>query len=443
MKTFYRFLTAGICVVLVSLFSGCTSSNSAVCSSAFSGIRQIGVTSLNVWLYGSALDSECNLYITGFVNADLNGETKTGDSDMFVVKYDKAGDLQWTRLLGAASQVVYGYSVATGPQGAVYVTGLTTGALADQSMTGTQDLFVAKYNTDGDRLWVRMSGVVSNDTFGYDLATDVEGNLFVTGQTWGDLDGNTRIGSEDGFLMKYDADGNKAWTQTLGAASAFTNPGGVRAGASGAVYIAGYTSGSLPTASLTGTMDAFVAKYDTDGNVTWIKQLGLSGSATNARSLAVDVNENIFLAGVTDGAFEGTLTGTQDLFIAKYDASGTVAWTHQLGASGSGILMDFNSAGVDAEGNVYVGACTSQGIDGNSLVGTLDLFITKYSSAGVKQWTRETGATGHPSRVLSLPVSLDGNVFATGITDGGMPGQTLIGDSDSYIVPFDKDGNQL
>jgi hypothetical protein len=89
------------------------------------------------------------VYVAGPALGGLDGNTLTGTQDFFVTKYDSIGVKQYTRQLGVAGQDTYGFSVATDAKGNVYVAGETTGGLDLNSLTGTRDFFVTKYNSSG------------------------------------------------------------------------------------------------------------------------------------------------------------------------------------------------------------------------------------------------------------------------------------------------------
>ena len=74
--------------------------------------------------------------------------------------------------------------------------------------------------------------------------------------------------------------------------------------------------------------------------------------------------------------------GGIDLFVVKYNSSGTKQWTKQLGTSSNDSA---NGVATDSSGNVYVGGVTDGGLDGNSSAGSYDLFVVKYNSSGTKQ----------------------------------------------------------
>ena len=112
---------------------------------------------------------------------------------------------------------------------------------------------------------------------------------------------------------------------------------------------------------------------------TWTT--GTTGANTSASGVAVDALDNVYIAGVTTGGLDGTVTGNYDLFLKKYDSSGSVQWTRQLGAAGA--TVSARSVAVDSLGNIYItGSTTGFRLDGSSLTGTYDYFVTKYDSTG-------------------------------------------------------------
>jgi hypothetical protein len=118
----------------------------------------------------------------------------------------------------------------------------------------------------------------------------------------------------------------------------------------------------------------------------WIgtKQLGVAGALTYGQSVATDASGNVYVTGYTDRGLDGnTLTGLPDVFVTKYDSSGNVQYTKQMGVAGKASYGQ--SVATDASGNVFVAGYTYGGLDGNTLTGTTDSFVTKYSNSGVKQ----------------------------------------------------------
>lgn len=128
----------------------------------------------------------------------------------------------------------------------------------------------------------------------------------------------------------------------------------------------------------------FMTKYDPAGNKVRTKQLGVAGKMTEANSVVVNANGTVYVAGSTYGGLDGnSLTGIQDSFITTYDASGNKIRTKQLGITGKYTVA--KGGAVDGNGSTYIAGSTTGGLDGNTLAGTQDFFITKYDAAGVKQ----------------------------------------------------------
>src|SRR5690606_29468006 len=116
----------------------------------------------------------------------------------------------------------------------------------------------------------RQFGTDSTD-FGQGVAIDGSGNVFIVGYTQGDLAASNTAG-DAAFIRKYDPNGTEVWTKQVGTSTG-TRAFAVAADGSGNSYVAGFTAGVLD-GSNAGAVDAFVSKYDTDGEVTWTRQWG-------------------------------------------------------------------------------------------------------------------------------------------------------------------------
>ena len=173
--------------------------------------------SSNDYAYGVATDSSGNVYVAGGTNGGLDGNTSAGNTDLFVVKYNSSGTKQWTKQLGSSSDD-YANGIVTDSSGSVYVTGTTYGGLDGNTSAGNADLFVVKYNSGGTKQWTKQLGTPSTDTAN-GVTTDSSGNVYVAGGTYGGLDGNSGSGGNDFFVVKYNSSGTKQWTKQLGSSS--------------------------------------------------------------------------------------------------------------------------------------------------------------------------------------------------------------------------------
>ena len=154
-------------------------------------------------------DTANNVYVTGSTEGNLDGQILNGTEDMFITKYDPDGTKLWTRLLGVAGAGTSGEAIASDTANNVYVTGRTYGNLDGQTLTGTQDMFTTKYAPDGTRLWTRLLGIVGKDTYGYFFYDTVTvNNVQAIGFSNGKFVKPSR-GLYEMFLVKYASDGTK------------------------------------------------------------------------------------------------------------------------------------------------------------------------------------------------------------------------------------------
>ena len=240
-----------------------------------------------------------------------------------------------------------------------------------------------------------------------------------------DAAGNTQVSEDKTFTVELS-------TQHIGTADASTRGEAVCHDGLGNMYIAGHTSGALDGNVLTGVQDFFISKFDSVGNKQWTKQMGVAAKYTGAYGIACDSTGNVYVTGLTSGAFDGNvLTGVSDFFISKFDSAGNKQWIKQMGSAGS--LIFANGIACDSTGNVYVTGYTKGALDGNVLTGVSDFFISKFDSAGNKQWIKQMGVAAKNSSALDIACDSTGNVYVTGSTSGAFDGNVLTGRSDFFI----------
>lgn len=388
--------------------------------------QQIGTAAAD---YGEsiAVDHAGNVFISGYTWGDLDGNLSSGKADAFLTKYDSSGTKLWTRQLGTSHSDL-SYSVAVDSGGNAYISGYTTGEIDGQVNAGGEDAFLTKYDATGAKLWTRQLGSAAFET-SYSVAVDGAGSAYISGYTTGDLDGHTSAGGVDAFLTKYDASGTRLWTQQIGTA-VYETSYSVAVDGAGNAFISGLTTGDLDGNTSAGGGDAFLTKYDALGTKLWTQQLGTAG-ADYSWSVAVDGAGNAYISGTTESGLDGnTHAGSVDAFVAKYDSAGTKLWTEQIGTT----LSDLSySVTVDSSGNAYISGYTWGDLDGNVSAGGIDAFLTKYDTTGTKLWTQQIG-TADEDRSYAVAVDWLGNAYLTGSTMGSFAGHTNAGDADAFLV---------
>ena len=163
-------------------------------------------------------------------------------------------------------------------------------------------------------------------TSSYDYDTGVSlyssDNFNVSGQSDGGLDGNINSWSDDIFLVKYNSSGTKQWTKKLGI---FDNESGVSmtVDSSDNIYVTGYTKEVYDRNSNSENNDIFLMKYNSSGTKQWTKQLG-SSSSDFAGDVTVDSSDNIYVTGFTNRSLEENFNqeSYSDIFLAKYNSDG-------------------------------------------------------------------------------------------------------------------------
>jgi len=331
--------------------------------------------------HGIAVGADGALYVTGYIDSD-----SAGGYEVLVAKYSATGALDWKKTLGGTSYD-YGQGITVGADGAVYVTGQTY-----SSSAGGDDVLVAKYSATGALDWKKTLAGNGSDV-GHGIAVGADGGVYVSGYTR-----SAGAVVDEVLVAKYNADGALDWKKTLGE-NGDDYGQSIAIGADGAVYVTGYTA----SAGGAGGNDLLVAKYSATGALAWTKTLGGAG-ADIGYGIAVGADGAIYVTGYTASAG----VGNADFLVAKYSATGTLAWTKTLGETGSDVGQ---SIAVGADGAVYVsGRTNSAGAVGN------DFLVARYNADGSLAWTKTLGGTS-ADYGRGIAVGADGAIYVTGYTN--------------------------
>ncbi|MBW6514231.1 MAG: SBBP repeat-containing protein [Candidatus Syntrophosphaera sp.] len=295
--------------------------------------------------YGITHDSNGNCYLTGFFmgTADFGSLSlvSSGYRDVFVAKLDTSGEWIWAESAGGPNDET-GYGIATDGGGNCFVTGgfADTAQFGSISLTAngsTGDIFVAGLNAGGNWIWANRAGESGSPDvygdYGYGIASDSNGNCYVTGIFYGPADfGNTNLtggGSGSIFAAKLGAAGN--WLWATDAVGNYSGDGfGICVDDNGNSFVTGGFGGTAEfgATNLThyGSIDIFVAKLSAGGNWIWAVQAGGSSSEW-AQAIALDNAGNSFVTGhfwntADFGSTEVTSSGEGDIFIAKLSPGG-------------------------------------------------------------------------------------------------------------------------
>jgi hypothetical protein len=349
-----------------------------------------GITSAQ----GTVVDAKGNIYVLGNATGNFGNQLNQGTQDVYLTKYDSAGNVVFQNLLGSAGNAS-GYGLALDPSGGVVVTGSSTAALTTTSITnGNNDAFVARYDASGNQTWIKQIQTLASNQSNA-VSVDASGNIYIGGSVSGGVIGAGQVsqGKGDAFLAKYDskgkllaetqfgtngadsvaatataADGSlyvastqnghailakyaggdittpPTWTQDLGDLAAGGSIGGLTV-ANGKVYLSGSTSngnltggGASIAAPASGGIDAFVFSATDNGasvSSDKITYIGTSGT-DSAGDVTVAADGTIYVTGSTTGTFAGaqrTVPNVNNAFAAALDSNGAVQWTKQYGGA--------------------------------------------------------------------------------------------------------------
>ncbi len=364
-----------------------------------------------------ALDSEGYAYVVGTSAGDLEGVVNQGTPDAYLRKYDAAGELVWSRLLGSTTDAA-GFSVAVDANDDVIITGQTADKLSDLAYGGNLDTFVSKFDSDGREQWTRQAQPYADDA-GLSVTTDASGNVFIAGYANSALSSSvTHAGGSDATLVKLDTDGNKVWEKQFGGAgNDFARA--VLADDAGNVYVAAESDGR-----------AVLRKYeDSDASQTpiWETDLGAFTGDDMLSGLAFGSDGSVYLSGSTsNAALAGSVVqahnGGQDGFVTNVGTDGTVNWTSYVGSSGDDAAFGLavrTDTGVD---EIYLTGNTTAGFNGNTPIADADGFVARLDETGTTQWVEQmTGAFSQRGTGVAFDPTGTDVVSMLGLPKGPIP----------------------
>ena len=373
------------------------------------------------------VDNQGNLYMVGATFGVLPGQVSLGNFDVYLRKYSSAGDELWTRQFGT-HDLDEAFGVDVDSAGNVFVVGHSSSTRSTQATLGTRDAFVYKFDAEGNELWVRKFGTVESDG-AFDVVADRIGNLYVVGDINGTIPGQTSNGKGDAFLRKYDGDGNEVWTRQFGSRER-DEAYGVEVDGAGNVYVVGTTFDALPDQANLGWSDAYLRKYDSEGNDLWTHQFGTL-RADEAFGVKIDGKGDLYVVGATHGTFSGqTESGIGDAYVRKYDNDGAKIWTRQFGTIGFERAWD---VAISDSGNLYLVGMTGSALPGETYLGAGDAFVRGYDSKGNELWTLQFGSAEFEG-ARDVTTNGSGILYMVGGTEGALYGQTNLGESDAFLM---------
>lgn len=389
---------------------------------------------------GMGSDAAGNTYTSGYVYERIQfGSLPRLHGTMFLVKHDPQGKPVWSY---GADCMPYGF--ASDSVGNSYVTGffMDTLTLGNNTLIcqGKKDIFVAKFDSAGNVVWANRAGGIGNHPLmppmppiiedeGYSLGIDVAGNCYVGGMV---IASDTAAAMFDtisvfppvstlrpthfNVLAKYNTAGQIQWVKTINSSQWLSKVMAVSK--HGQCFMSGMFNNTInyngTSLASQGDSDICLASFDSSGNLSWVKSFGGS-DMDYGDAIAVDKRGNVFLTGAFStsanfGSFTLVKSGSPSaLFVAKLDNAGNVLWASQatgLGSSGDSKIT------LDAAGNSYVCA----GFSGTVVIGsqtftssgaTTDVLVSKWDTTGNPVWAiaAQGGGYDYPQGIALDPAT--------------------------------------
>lgn len=362
-----------------------------------------------------ATDLNANIYVCGFFNSStitFGAITLTNPDPglygkIYLVKYDKSGNVLWVKTSSNTTLSNAMYALATDKSGNVYATGhfqdssISFGnKTINNSSSPNQDVFLVKFDATGDALWAKSIGGNGHDV-GLSVATDFNENVFVTGNfksskiSLGNLEFKNSNSNSNIFLVKYDKSGNLLWGKSAGndgqenAMSVATNKNG-DAFICGSFASSAISFGNLQLSnSNTAYLKCYVTKYDVNGIELWTKTNTEAIDNNSFNNVCVDNEDNAYLTGSFRCSvikFDTTAlytinTTNKDVFILKLNKSGDVVWARNFGGTSDD---EITTGTLDSKNNLYItGGFSSSSLIfdsvklSNQYVGTPNMYVAK------------------------------------------------------------------
>jgi PKD repeat protein len=367
-----------------------------------------GLINNNVYIVGSTASSS-NIFYNGFSN-NIYGQS----GEAFLAKFDEHGKRLWATYYGGVS-IDVATDVDVDLADNIYMAGYTnsTDSIAyngfQNSNAGGNDALLVKFNPAGLRIWATYYGGTGSDN-SIGVCASLQ-NVYITGittSTSGVATSGSYSSNQDTYVAQFDTGGNRVAGVYYGG-TGYDGPFSMHMDNAGDVYVSGqtystsaiYYKGYLSTYQ--GKGDAFLAKFNPALALLWSTYYGGSEMEYGI-DVTTDSLNNVFLAGqtsstygvATSSAFQTFLNGTQDGFLAKFNASGTRVWGTYFGG---GDMDDCMGVAVNQANDIYITGKTHSktGVEYNginkTLKGNTDIYVAKFNSGGSRIWGTYFGDT--------------------------------------------------
>jgi len=339
---------------------------------------------------------------------------------LFLRKFNDSGEekwkINWNSSLPGSD---YGRKISIDLEGNIYITGYTEGNFGENINKGEKDIFLTKVNFDGSIEWTKQWGTRWNN-LGLDIAIDSENNIYITGSTDDNLDGNTNQGETDIFLTKFSNNGLKEWTKQWGG-EVYDKGSSLTIDSNNNIYVTGIKTKEY---GATIRQFPFLSKLNKSGEIIWDKDLRyLSFILYSGKSIITDSNDNIYIIGKKDKEYEES---KHDQYLGKFNNKGEEIWTKEFGYS----IDKGNDITIDSKDNIYIIGETSNGGEDRG-----DIFLTKFNKDGSLEYRKKWGSL-KTEEAKGITIDNNDNIYITGSTYGNLLNEELYFKENIFLIKF-------
>ena len=313
-----------------------------------------------------------------------------GFYDGIIFKFSRNGKLLWAKNVGGSDYDEF-FSVAAAPDGGFVAVGVSESGNGDiPENKGSKDAIIARFDENGDLLWVESIGGSENEIF-YSVTQTSDGGFVAVGvsnSNDGDLPSNK--GNNDAIIAKYNENGDFLWIKNVGG-SEYDEFRSVTLASDGGFVAVGTSrsnDGDIPGNNE--TFDAIIVKFSENGSLLWVKTI--NGNVSDALLSVTLTSEGEFVAVGTSSSSIGDIPGNKgsfDAIIVKFDENGNLLWGKSIGGIGDD---SFNSVTQARDGGfIAVGASESGNGDIPGNIGSKDAIIAKFDENGDLLWVESIG----------------------------------------------------
>lgn len=353
------------------------------------------------------------VYVVGTTKGDIGGHLGDGEDDVFLTKFDSNGEVIFQKLLSTRGEgregTSQGYAITVDVDGNVIVAGQTTGSVSDRDVLDGRDSYVVKFTSDGDEVFRYQLDSVADDS-AVGLTTNLDGDIFVTGYTQGEIGGlSNPSGERDSYVLRLSGTAGEVLDSTQFGTNDTDQPTAITTDFNGNIFVAANENGNT-----------IIRQVDANdlNNIIATHNLGDLGGG---KISSIGVFEDTLVVGGTtsrDISGGGTATnsrgGGTDGFVSRFDLSGgniSPVKTTYIGSNENDSITSIQ-LGIDEQNitvdKIYITGTTSGSLGTNGKSGITETYFARLDAdTGAQEVTQQLGLVESRNESIGAVLSFE------------------------------------